>query len=296
MRTICLCLITATVFGGGLEGPVQFRTHVIESNIPGGYSVIVGDFNNDHRPDVVGMTQRMTELGLGVRLPTYDFEDEELRDAVAQLLVDGDLRRRMAVEGEKIRARDGKTKAADLIQSFRNSYHPRVAVTVDLIATGTDIRPVEIVMFMRTVKSRVLFEQMKGRGVRVISPDELRAVTPDARAKTHFLIIDCVGVCEAKLADTKPLEKNPSVSFKALLEHAASGGTNDDYLSSLANRIGAKLLESIDRHGPLCATPGGVETPGLMLGLAGIGYGLLRLAEPAAVPSVLALAPPAPGR
>src|SRR6184192_324163 len=60
--------------------------------------------------------QRMTELGLGVRLPTYDFEDEQLRDAVAQLLVDGDLRRRMAVEGEKIRARDGKTKAADLIE------------------------------------------------------------------------------------------------------------------------------------------------------------------------------------
>src|SRR5258707_1599792 len=62
MRTICLCLITATVFGGGLEGPVQFRTHVIESNIPGGYSVIVADFNNDHRPDVIGMTERMTEL------------------------------------------------------------------------------------------------------------------------------------------------------------------------------------------------------------------------------------------
>ena len=129
------------------------------------------------------------------------------------------------------------TKPADLIQNFRISYHPRIAVTVDLIATGTDIKPVEIVLFMRTVKSRVLFEQMKGRGVRVISPDELRAVTPDAKAKTHFLIVDCVGVCEAKLADTKPLEKNPSVSLKALLEHVASGGTNDDYLSSLAGRI-----------------------------------------------------------
>jgi len=128
-------------------------------------------------------------------------------------------------------------KPADLIQSFRNSYNPRVAVTVDLIATGTDIKPVEIVMFMRTVKSRVLFEQMKGRGVRVISSDELHAVTRDAKAKTHFLIVDCVGICEAKLADTKPLEKNPSVSLKQLLEHAASGGTNDDYLSSLAGRL-----------------------------------------------------------
>jgi len=138
---------------------------------------------------------------------------------------------------QKITYKVTGTKPADLIQSFRNSYFPRVAVTVDLIATGTDIKPVEIVIFMRSVKSRVLFEQMKGRGVRVINADELRAVTPDAKAKTHFLIVDCVGVCEAKLADTKPLEKNPSVSLKALLDHVAAKGTNDDYLSSLASRI-----------------------------------------------------------
>jgi type I restriction enzyme R subunit len=138
---------------------------------------------------------------------------------------------------QKITYKVTGTKPADLIQSFRNSYFPRVAVTVDLIATGTDIKPVEIVVFMRSVKSRVLFEQMKGRGVRVISADELRAVTPDAKAKTRFLIVDCVGVCEAKLADTKPLEKNPSLSLRALLDHVAAKGTNDDYLSSLASRI-----------------------------------------------------------
>jgi type I restriction enzyme R subunit len=125
----------------------------------------------------------------------------------------------------------------DLIQEFRNSYYPRIVVTVDLIATGTDIRPVEIVMFMRSVKSRVLFEQMKGRGVRVINPDELKAVTPDARAKTHFLIVDCVGVTEQKLSDTRPLEKNPTVSLRALLDHVAANGTNDEYLSSLASRL-----------------------------------------------------------
>ena len=84
----------------------------------------------------------------------------------------------------------------DLIQDFRNQYDPRIAVTVDMIATGTDIKPIEIVMFMRAVKSRVLFEQMKGRGVRVIDPTELQAVTPDAGAKTHFVIVDCVGVTE----------------------------------------------------------------------------------------------------
>ena len=106
-----------------------------------------------------------------------------------------------------------------------------------MIATGTDIKPLEIVMFMRTVQCRLLFEQMKGRGVRVINPDELRAVTPDAKAKTHFLIVDCVGVTEKTLSDTKVLEKNPSVPLKALLDHVAAGGVKDDYLSSLASRL-----------------------------------------------------------
>jgi type I restriction enzyme R subunit len=92
-------------------------------------------------------------------------------------------------------------------------------------------------MFMRSVHSRVLFEQMKGRGVRVMNSDELRAVTPDAKAKTHFLIVDCVGVTEKTLSDTKPLEKNPSLSLKALLDHVAAGGVQDDYLSSLASRL-----------------------------------------------------------
>jgi len=138
---------------------------------------------------------------------------------------------------QKITYKVTGAKPADLIQSFRNSYDPRIVVTVDLIATGTDIKPVEIVMFMRSVQSRVLFEQMKGRGVRVINQDELRAVTRDAKAKTHFLIVDCVGVTEKTLSDTKPLDKNPSLSLKALLDHVAAGGTKDDYLSSLASRL-----------------------------------------------------------
>jgi type I restriction enzyme R subunit len=138
---------------------------------------------------------------------------------------------------QKITYKVTGAKPADLIQSFRNSYNPRIVVTVDLIATGTDIKPVEIVMFMRSVHSRLLFEQMKGRGVRVINPDELRAVTPDAKGKTHFLIVDCVGVTEKTLSDTKPLEKNPSVSLKVLLDHVAAGGVKDDYLSSLASRL-----------------------------------------------------------
>ena len=138
---------------------------------------------------------------------------------------------------QKITYKVTGAKPADLIQSFRNSYNPRIVVTVDLIATGTDIKPVEIVIFMRNVHSRVLFEQMKGRGARVINPNELRAVTPDAPAKTHFLVVDCVGVTEQMLSDTKVLEKAPSVSLKALLDHVAAGGVKDDYLSSLASRL-----------------------------------------------------------
>jgi len=169
---------------------------------------------------------------------------------------------------QKITYKVTGTKPADLIQAFRNSYFPRIAVTVDLIATGTDIKPVEIVMFMRTVKSRVLFEQMKGRGVRVINADELRAVTPDAKAKTHFLIVDCVGVCEQKLSDTKPLEKNPTVSLKALLDHTAAGGTHDDYLSSLACRISRidKQCGPDDRKKVLDVT-GGVPLANIAAGL-----------------------------
>jgi len=128
-------------------------------------------------------------------------------------------------------------KPKELIQDFRTSYHPRVVVTVDLIATGTDIRPIEIVMFMRSVKSRVLFEQMKGRGVRIIDPNDLKAVTPDAQAKTHFLIVDCVGVTETELADTQPLERQKNVALRTILEHVAMGGTDPDALSSLASRL-----------------------------------------------------------
>ena len=107
-----------------------------------------------------------------------------------------------------------------------------------MIATGTDIKPVEIVMFMRTVKSRVLFEQMKGRGVRVIDPTELQAVTPDAKAKTHFVIVDCVGADGGRRSPTRSRwSGRRRVSFKALLEHVALGGTDPDYYSSLASRL-----------------------------------------------------------
>jgi type I restriction enzyme R subunit len=93
-------------------------------------------------------------------------------------------------------------------------------------------------MFMRAVKSRVLFEQMKGRGVRVIDSDELKSVSgEDAIAKTHFVIIDCVGMTETQLADTQPLDRKRSASLQSLMEHVAMGGTDPEILSSLASRL-----------------------------------------------------------
>jgi type I restriction enzyme R subunit len=128
-------------------------------------------------------------------------------------------------------------KPEDLIASFRNSYNPRIAVTVDMISTGTDIRPLECLIFMRDIKSRVYFEQMKGRGTRVISPTDLKAVTPGTSAKTHFVIVDAVGVCETDKTDSRPLEKKRNIPFEKLVDSVALGNRDADTLTSLAGRL-----------------------------------------------------------
>jgi len=138
---------------------------------------------------------------------------------------------------KKITYRTTGEKPEDLIVSFRNSYNPRIAVTVDMISTGTDIRPLECLIFMRDVKSRVYFEQMKGRGTRVISPDDLQAVTPDALHKTHFIIVDAVGVCENDKTDSRPLERKRSIPFDKLIHSVALGNRDEDTLSSLVARL-----------------------------------------------------------
>lgn len=124
-----------------------------------------------------------------------------------------------------------------LLQLFRNEYYPRIAVTVDMIATGTDVKPLECVFFMRMVKSRNYFEQMKGRGVRTIDADSLRKVTSDALAKDRFVLIDAVGVTEADLNDTYPLERKPGVSFEKLLTQVSFGVTDAAGASSVASRL-----------------------------------------------------------
>jgi type I restriction enzyme R subunit len=170
---------------------------------------------------------------------------------------------------QKITYKVTSTNPRDLIQAFRNQYEPRIAVTVDMVATGTDIKPIEIVMFMRAVKSRVLFEQMKGRGVRIIDPNDLQAVSGvDARAKTHFVIVDCVGMTETELTDTQPLDRKPTVSMKALLEHVAMGGTDPQMLSSLASRLSRLDKEcGPEEHGRIEQVSAGVPLAAICRGI-----------------------------
>jgi type I restriction enzyme R subunit len=155
-----------------------------------------------------------------------------------------------------------------LIAAFRNSYHPRIAVTVDMIATGTDIKPLEIVVFMRAVKSRTFFEQMKGRGVRVISPDDLKGVTPDARSKDHFVIVDCVGVCEQDLTDSRPMDQKKSVSLEKLLQAVALGNCEHEVLSSVAARL-ARLERDLppEDQEKIAQAAGGVTLKDLARGI-----------------------------
>ena len=145
----------------------------------------------------------------------------------------------------KITSKTTGVSPEDLLSSFRNSYNPRIAVTVDMIATGTDVKPLECILFLRNVNSAGYFEQMKGRGVRVIDRDDLQSVTPDAQDKTHFVIVDAVGVCERDKTVSPPLERKPSVSTRKLLQMAAMGMVHPDLVSSLASRL-ARLGRQVD--------------------------------------------------
>src|SRR6476620_2674908 len=133
--------------------------------------------------------------------------------------------------------KDANLSPDQILQAFRNSYNPRIAVTVDMIATGTDVKPLEIVFFMRSVKSRGFFEQMKGRGVRVISETEMEQVNPGIKRKNRFVIVDAVGVCEQDLTDSRPLEKKRTVTFDKLLDAIALGNREPEAIESLAGGL-----------------------------------------------------------
>ena len=147
-----------------------------------------------------------------------------------------------------------------VLAQFRNDYHPRIAVTVDMVATGTDVKPLECLLFMRDVKSRNYFEQMKGRGTRTLGHDDLRKVTPSAiSAKTHYVIVDAIGVTKSLKTASSPLITKPTVPLKDLAMGVMMGAHDTDSVSSLAGRLARlnKQLQPAD-HARIAEKTGGV--------------------------------------
>ena len=169
---------------------------------------------------------------------------------------------------QKITYKTTGVSTDELLSRFRNSYDPRIVVTVDMIATGTDIKPVEIVFFMRNVRSRSFFEQMKGRGVRTISTTDFEGVTPDAKNKLRFVIVDAVGVTETELSDSYTLDRKKTVPFDKLLDLVSMGSRDPDALSSLASRLARldRQLSARDREAIESAADG-ASLPDLISGL-----------------------------
>ncbi len=147
-----------------------------------------------------------------------------------------------------------------VLAQFRNDFYPRIAVTVDMIATGTDVKPLECLLFMRDVKSRNYFEQMKGRGTRALAHDDLKKVTPSApSAKTHYVIVDAIGVTKSLKTASGPLITKPTVPLKDLAMGVMLGAHDTDTVSSLAGRLSRlnKQLEPAD-HARIAERSGGV--------------------------------------
>lgn len=171
---------------------------------------------------------------------------------------------------QKITSKSTGKKPEELLNEFRNSYMPRIAVTVDMIATGTDVKPLECLLFMRNIASAAYFEQMKGRGCRIISSDALQAVTPDAPGgvKTHFVIVDAVGVTETEKSLSRPLDRQPSVALEKILNIVAAGAVSEDIVSTLAARL-ARLDRELDddRRAEIVDAAGGQDLPALATSL-----------------------------
>ena len=170
-------------------------------------------------------------------------------------------------------------KSKELIREFCLSPTLRIAVTVDMIATGTDIKPLEVLIFVRDVRSRVYFEQMKGRGTRVLSSTDLQSVSgEDARAKTRFVIVDAVGVCESDKTESRPLDRQPSVPLKKLLQRVIfPGGRDEDTLTTLAARLARLDRELEPAQREQIVTASGGQTPAALAGA------LLRAFDPDAI-------------
>ena len=165
-----------------------------------------------------------------------------------------------------------------ILSSFRNDYHPRIAVTVDMIATGTDVKPLEVLLFMRDVRSKGYYEQMKGRGVRSLDGDSLKRVSNSADgAKTRFVLIDAVGVEKSLKTESRPLEKKPGVALKDLLQGVAMGSRDDDTVLSLANRL-VRLAKQLGEK-----AQARIEKASGGIPVAELGKGLITALNPDAI-------------
>lgn len=165
--------------------------------------------------------------------------------------------------------------ADSVLASFRNDYNPRIAVTVDMIATGTDVKPLEVLLFMRDVRSKGYYEQMKGRGVRSLDAESLKKVSNSAEgAKTHFVLIDAVGVEKTLKTESRPLERKPALSLDSLLKGVAVGARDPDTVLSLGNRL-VRLAKQLDDKA-LCR----IKQAGKGVGLQDLARGLVQALDP----------------
>lgn len=206
--------------------------------------------DDSHADDIVDIVR--DEFGRGIDFcQKITYRTGVIRST--RKVTDPDGTEREEVYYEKTKGKTGE----DVLTAFRNSFNPRIAVTVDMIATGTDVKPVEIVFFMRSVKSGNYFEQMKGRGVRVIRADELAGVTPAGTdddgnpkpqvKKSRFVIVDAVGVCEQVRTERGPVDRQPSKTLKQVLDYIKAGGTDPDAVAALAGKL-ARLAHEISKE------------------------------------------------
>ncbi|MFD7333628.1 DEAD/DEAH box helicase family protein [Streptomyces sp. NPDC059872] len=141
-------------------------------------------------------------------------------------------------------------KPNERLSDFRNLPQLRIAVTVDMIATGTDVKPLECLLFLRDVKSWAYFEQMKGRGARTLSLTEFERVTPGVGPKTRFVIVDAVGVTKKPKVDAAPLERHTDkqVSLEKLLRKTGANTIEEEEVSTLAARLAKLDLQMTDEE------------------------------------------------
>ncbi|WP_345132543.1 DEAD/DEAH box helicase family protein [Streptomyces mexicanus] len=161
-------------------------------------------------------------------------------------------------------------RPAERLAEFRNLPQLRIAVTVDMIATGTDVKPLECLLFLRDVKSWAYFEQMKGRGARTLSLTDFERVTPGVGPKTRFVIVDAVGVTRKPKVDAAPLERHTDkqISLEKLLRKAAANTIEEEEVSTLAARLAKLDLQmTAEEHAEIERISGGLPLKQIVHGM-----------------------------